>query len=411
VRQLCVRTCLARGVDPRQLPAGPDELRRLAASADPADQRELLAIADRLAVEYAYRPADLAGLPLGEVGVGLARSAGQQAVVHSHGAIRCLERLLPLTCDGGFILANDYGQAKVAEEGDFQHQRFSAATFVGVNFALLRAHFEGREGLRWEEPDQGEAAIHARLLGRDLSPETVARFRACFDRAAREGREGPARRARECARHGRLEAALAAYGEALERQPANWSLLGEVAHVLTFGLGDAEAGLELARAAVALNPACSPELWNMLGDSLYALGRVEESRAAFLRALRVNPDDVRARYNLAFVHLKAGEHALALRRIAEALALDEAGPYREGLLRKQAEVLAELEQRHGQRRRLSANRISTAAGERQAAEKPWLPPRTPPPMTPLPSGGAAPGEDLDTDQADPSRGTADPPAT
>jgi tetratricopeptide (TPR) repeat protein len=164
--------------------------------------------------------------------------------------------------------------------------------------------------------------------------------------------------ARECLEQGRLEDALSGYVEGLERQPDNWALLHEVARFLTFALQRPLAGLEMARAALARNPACSAELWNMAGDSLFELGRIEEARRAYVRALGVNADDAQARYNLAFVHAQQGEHALALPRIAEALALDRAGHYREGLLHKQNEVLGRFDHQQRQRFQRMINRIS-----------------------------------------------------
>jgi tetratricopeptide (TPR) repeat protein len=134
--------------------------------------------------------------------------------------------------------------------------------------------------------------------------------------------------------------------------------MNEVAHFLTFSVRDPLAGAEMARAALACNPACSADLWNMLGDSLFELGRVEESRQAFLRALRINPDDARAHYNLTFVHLRAREYEAALRRVAEALALDRPGTYRDRLLQTQSEVLAQLARRHQQESLRTANRVS-----------------------------------------------------
>jgi hypothetical protein len=70
---------------------------------------------------------------------------------------------------------------------------------------------------------------------------------------------------------------------------------------------------------------------------------------------------VRARYNLAWVHLRERAYAAALAKLAEALALDWTGEYRERLLQKQQEVLALLTQRHQQEYLRLANRISTAS--------------------------------------------------
>lgn len=105
----------------------------------------------------------------------------------------------------------------------------------------------------------------------------------------------------------------------------------------------------MAKAALEHNPACSADLWNMLGDCLFLLGRRSESRLEFERALEITPDDVRARYNLAFAHVAAREYQQALVRLAEGLALDRHGTYREQLLHKQGEVLALLAQQNQQR--------------------------------------------------------------
>jgi tetratricopeptide (TPR) repeat protein len=361
-RQLCVRTCLARGLDPeRDTPFGLDGLLARAQSTDPAARRELLAVFPLLAADYAFRPVDLASVPHAEFALAFAKSEEISQVVHSYGAIQCLDQLLPLLHRQGFILVNDYGQVDTSEGAGFEHQRFSGSTFVGLNFPLLRAYFTqagpggGSVLIRdqtsdvsktsevfshqggWAEPAEEEASIHARLVGRDLPAGVVARFQELFGKAATDEVQGPARLARALAEAGRVEAAATAYHQAVERQPCNWLLLGEVARFVTFALHSPASGVALARQALALNPACSADLWNTLGDALFALGRIEEARRAFQKALRINPHDVRAHYNLAFVHCQRQEWDQALQAIARGLALDGAGQHREGLLQKQAE--------------------------------------------------------------------------
>jgi tetratricopeptide (TPR) repeat protein len=372
--QLCVRTCLARGTELKEHTSLTlEELTRLANSADPRERGELLAVFDLLASEYAYQPIDLAGVPLADFAMRFARSASLRSVLHNYGALLCLERVLPLVRDQGFILITDYGHSREAGADDFQHQRFSHSTFIGINFPLVKAYFASTDPSCWIEPAEGDdPSIYARLMGRQVAPETAARFRECFGKTTQDWLHEPVQRARTLVQGGRFEAALTAYQQALERQPQNWVLMNEVAHFLTFSLRSPAAGLEIVKAALACNPSCSAELWNMLGDSLFALGRLEESRQAFLRALRVNADDVRARYNLAYVHARTREYAWALQRIAEALALDRRGTYREGLLQKQSEVLGQLTQRQQQESLRITNRISTrpdlpVAGENSAA--------------------------------------------
>jgi tetratricopeptide (TPR) repeat protein len=119
----------------------------------------------------------------------------------------------------------------------------------------------------------------------------------------------------------------------------------------------------MAKVALALNPTCSAELWNALGDALYEFGRTAEARSAYEKALTVNAADVRARYNLAWVAARERDYPAALGRIAEALALDKTGEYRDRLLQKQQEVLARLTQRHQQEYLLLINLVSKYAAE------------------------------------------------
>ena len=365
VKQLCVRSCLARGADLTELgdltgDLTAEELARMANNPGRKKSAELRRAYGLLASEYEYRPVDPAGVPYGTRALQFARWINQDSVVHSYGAIQALERLLELLRDTGFILMNDYGHARAEGAADFQHQRFSQSTFVGINFPLLKSHFTNPVPNQWIEPVEDEnASIHPRLLGRRLAPETVTCFQDQFGKAALEKVQEPVELARALVKAGRFEAALTAYQQALELQPFNWTLMHEVAQFLTFSLGGPAAGLEMAKAALACNPTCSADLWNMLGDSLFELGCVEESRQAYLRALQINPADARAHFNLTFVHVRTREYAEALHRVAEALTLDKAGAYRDRLMQMQSQVLAQLTRRWQQERLWMADRVST----------------------------------------------------
>ena len=124
---------------------------------------------------------------------------------------------------------------------------------------------------------------------------------------------------------------------------------------------DPKRGADMAKVALALNPTLSAELWNALGDALYEFGRTAEARSAYEKALCVNAADVRARYNLAWVHTRAREYPAALQRIAEALALDKTGEYRDRLLQKLQEVVGRQMQRHQQEYLLLINLVSKNA--------------------------------------------------
>ena len=221
VRQLCVRTCLARNVD---LKAHTDlslaDLTRLAKSTDSDARKQLRSVFHLLASEYDYRPVELDAIPLSTFAVERARADGQRTILHSYGAIQCLEGLRSLLADPGFVLIHDYGHTRPDQFKDFQHQRYSQSTFVGVNFHLLKAYFSQNDSCRWVEPtEDDDTALHARLLGNQLAPETAACFQERFSSAAAKSLHEPAQRARAALKVGRFEDALTAYQAALELQP------------------------------------------------------------------------------------------------------------------------------------------------------------------------------------------------
>ncbi len=377
VRQLCVRTCVAHNVrlaDYTDLTA--EQLRQRAESTDARARDELLEVYGLFASEYDYSPVDPQTLPHGAFAVEYGRTRTKR-LLHSYGAIQCLDKLLGMLADGGFILVNDYGPTQLGRDDEFEHQRFSLATFVGVNFALLREYFGEQQRCVYLEPAGEEGrGIHARLL----APAAALDVRTCFSErfgdAAHQRLQEPIQKARACARRAGSSWRRAFIGRRWRCQPRNWVLLCEVSQFLTFQLRDPKAGTDMAKVALALNPTCSAELWNALGDALYEFGRTEEARSAYEKALTVNAADVRARYNLAWVHTRLKEYPQALNRIAEALALDKTGQYRQQLLQKQQEVLALQTRRHQQEYLLLINLVSKyAKPEKEGEEIPISPGR------------------------------------
>jgi tetratricopeptide (TPR) repeat protein len=379
VRQLAVRTCLARGADLSEYTRlTAEELARCVGSDDPRDQQALRAVSGLFALEYAYRPVEAARVPYRDFALAFARRHAPR-FLHSHGALRSLDGLLGLLADGGFLLINDYGRTQAELADEFEHQRFSQSTSMGLNFALLRAYFgDGSRG-RWVEPLEDRPGIYSRLLGRQPAHEAVVCFYEQFGKAAVDRAEEPARQARALVQAGRLEAALPCYRQALERQSGNWLLLQEVASFLAFSLRDVRGGVDLLKLALGLNP-MSAELWYMLGECLLLWGRIEEASQAYRRAAGLNPSDVRPLLGLAWAHARQKDYPQALHQVAEGLALDITGQYREQLLEKQGEILARLAQRNQQEQLRQANRVSTAAP----------PPAAPTPPAPGPSAPWSP---------------------
>ncbi len=361
VKALHVRTCVARNVrleDFTDLTI--DQLKERAKSNDPKARQELLEVYGLFASEYDYRPLDVSKIAYAPFGINYAKSRTKRMLL-SHGAIHSLERLLDLLAEDGFILINDYGQTMITPEDEFEHQRFSLATFVGVNFPLLKAYFDETRQGQWIEPQSQAGGINSRLLSPKRNDELRLKFWERFSETAYKHLNEPIDHARACARAGRFELAATYYHQALERQPRNWVLLNEISMFLTFSLRDLKAGIDMAKQALALNPTCSAELWNTLGDGLYEFGRTEEARSAYLKALEVNESDVRARYNLAWCHVREKDFSAALQVIAEAIHLDKTGEYSERLMHKLQEATMQVRQRHQQEYLLLINLVSRYA--------------------------------------------------
>jgi hypothetical protein len=107
VKQLCVRTCVARNVklaDYTDLTA--EQLRERAKSSEPRARDELLEVYGLFASEYDYRPVDPQTLPYGAFAVEYGRTRTKR-LLHSYGAIACVEKLLGMLAPGGFVLVNE----------------------------------------------------------------------------------------------------------------------------------------------------------------------------------------------------------------------------------------------------------------------------------------------------------------
>lgn len=342
-RQLCVRTRLTRDRElvGRYTALGPDALRELAASSDPADRARLLPLTPLLDFELDFLPLGIE--ELAHVDEALTWGAGLERVLLSHGALTCLERALGLLDPRGFVLVNDYGPVQPEQTAAYRlPQRFGGSSAFGLNFPLIERHVE-RAGAVVDRPEgDDERAVHARLLcARDL-PRTRAAFHARFSASALAHTEGPAQEARRHVGAGRAREALDSYLLALSRSPREWTLIGEAAEFVASELKDYAAALELCRTALELNPCYSAWLWNVFGDCLYCLGRHKEAHEAYLQAERVNPGDPRTNLNLAYTHAHFGRHEQALAVIARGLASAHRTGYRDRLLEKQQQILAEI---------------------------------------------------------------------
>jgi tetratricopeptide (TPR) repeat protein len=370
--QLYVRTCIARSIklsDFTDLTV--EQLRKRAKSNDAKSRQELLEVYGLFASEYDYKPVEIKDLPYGAFAAEYARRTSKN-LLHSYGAIQSLEKLLNLVADDGFILVNDYGQTQTTRENEFEHQRFSLATAVGINFPEVEAYFnDGR--CQVIKPPGEDRGIHSRLFSKNPGSDLIARFYESFGDGEHKRLQEPIQFARACTKQGRFELASGYYQEALRLQPRNWVLLNEVSMFLTYNMRDPKAGANLAKIALGLNPTCSADLWNTLGDALYEWGRTVEAKGAYEKAITINAADVRSRFNLAFVHVRERNFDAALRRIAEAFTLDKTGEYRDRLMQKMQEVVHHVSLRHQQEYLLLINLVSRYTRPKDETEQPPQP--------------------------------------
>lgn len=315
----------------------PEEIRELVESDDPSARVRLIRLAHLFDFDSEFRPA-LPPPPF--MDEALAFGYNLDRVILNHGAIRCLEGSYDLLAPGGFVCFCDYGV--VRHEQAATHavtQRFGPSTAIGVNFPLVGHHF-ALKGCTVVAPEDDELLpVHPRLLLQRPSPETQRVFLEMFSGASYRALEEPLDKARQHIEAGRIDRAKEEYEYALSHFPRDWRVLGEVAEFVIRETSDYPAGEKLARAALGLNPWHSTWLLNILGDALFCLDRFAEAHQVYLRARALNPTDVRTNLNLAYTHLRFGEHQESLEAIAIALAHDRSGQYRERLLQKQQQVL------------------------------------------------------------------------
>jgi Flp pilus assembly protein TadD len=317
-----------------------------------------------LEFEAEYVPVERSSLPLPELipdatidpATGSTPQASMQ-VLHGYGAIDFLGEALGALRTDGYFVAMDYDLTCPRRE-PIEFQTYGSSVSAGANFDQLVAFARARPDCQVGVPPEDPTALQARCFARAGTPtEVIELFETIYSKEAGERIEAPFRAAVDLAQNGHFEAARAKFAEACRLQPANWLLLEKIGLFLANTLHEHEGALEVARRALLLNH-LSPELWNLLGDCQFNLGDMAASEQAYREAVRLNPREARGFANLAYVFLKRGEAAEALRMIGQALALDAFGELREELLNKQNEALTARIGASDSRKRHAANRRS-----------------------------------------------------
>jgi tetratricopeptide (TPR) repeat protein len=371
--ELAIRTNLTRS--PELLRSyttqTPVAIRALAASDDPNARAALVKLLPTFEIEAAFQQLGEGVSP--QILAALANATNGEPVIVNHEALQTIERWLGLTVTGGYILINDYGAITNEQvSAAAVIQRFGDTSQIGLNFPLLTSWLQSAR-LRVTVPDgDDERSIHSRLVTKEPLQSAEQAFSHYLSRQADLWFEEPSIDAGRFIAAGRNGDALEAFRTALARSPRDWQLLGRAAEFVGMKLGEHREGLALARTALELNPWYSPWLWSVLGDCLFALGRSETAHEAYLEALRIDPADTRANFNLSFTHLDRGEYDQALLAIARALAADGTGVNRERLLAKQVQILDAIVARWGGEQQRLAGRADSF---RAAAAAGPIPPR------------------------------------
>ncbi|MFT5429442.1 MAG: Tfp pilus assembly protein PilF [Myxococcota bacterium] len=303
------------------------------------DSDTLLAVANELEIEAAFRPASAGISPWGMI---VADHFPDSVPVSANfGALDFLTFAIGRLAPGGFVFLSDYGPVRMAEFGSltFTH-RFGHMTTNSVNFSFIDRYFHNSETEVYAARGDEDRSIHVRLIVQGDGPSNAWQtFLATMAHA--DYLDGDRRHlvATEHVAHGRYEAALEAFQRGIAICERDWYLLATAAQFLCQQLGRNDEALALAQQAAAINPWHSARVWNTVGNAQYRLGQFDAAADSFDRAFQIDSDDPQTLLNRAFILDGRGDEAGALQSIAAGLLADSAGRFRDSLLAKQAAIV------------------------------------------------------------------------
>ena len=262
-------------------------------------------------------------------------------MVHSHGALACMENIAHALCPGGFAMLSDYGTIARREPSEtIEFQSFGASAAYAVNFHQIDAHFAAHP-VSYLKPEAEEGYLITRVFyngeAEILAPMVDLLFGEVRQRALRL----PVDAAREMLRANAFHAARRLYAKAMELQPQNWALAEEVAELLLLSSKDYADAKALAEFGLSLNP-FAPGLHRIVAEACFELDDMSGAEQALKTCLHYAGDTAAARLLEAKIQLKSGTHEAALLAIAKGLAVDRESDLRDALLTLQNDILLEI---------------------------------------------------------------------
>lgn len=262
-------------------------------------------------------------------------------MVHSHGALACMESIANTLAPGGFAMLSDYGTITPREPSEtIEFQNFGASAAYAVNFYQIDTYFANHP-VSYLKPDAEEGFLITRVFyngdAEALAPMVDLLFGEVRQRALRL----PVDAARDMLRANAFHAARRLYTKAMELQPHNWALAEEVAELLLLAAKDFADAKALAEFGLSLNP-FAPGLHRIVAEASFELGDDSGAETALATCFRYAGDGPYARLLEAKMRLKSGAHQAALLAVANGLAVDKEADNRDALLSLQNDILLDI---------------------------------------------------------------------
>ena len=341
IEELEVRVTLRADLDPCRLRGRTARDWAARAISSNGRDRELVELYPWFSLECRFHPLDRASLAFGSL---IPETVNRRSMQWSHHEVAWtwLRESLPHLRAGGAMLLNDFGYFPLQDASrPVPILHFGGSLATGINLDELSALPRLEPDWQMVAPETDSRKLQSRWICRRTDELSSGIFRIIFDGHRRDLVTELLDQASARAEEGRTEEARWLYWRAYRHAPRCWHVFERWASFCQLRLKDYDAAHDLAEQGLRLHSRHAP-LWNVKGDALFELKRHGEAEICYRRAIEINPPEIRGRLNLAYVHLERGHHAEALAQLAEALALDTQGDYRDALLEKQRQVLLRL---------------------------------------------------------------------